>query len=86
MADDLDYLEIVKEKTLSEWEKTNVDEVDRNLTALGVGLEPDQLYAKLTDIEKKEFNKLAEQMQQNLCGVNRSAFKPKRRKANNTNC
>ncbi|VDM49965.1 unnamed protein product [Toxocara canis] len=61
--EDVEYLDKVNDSTLAEFDCVDETEIERRLTAMGIGTDPEQLYAALTDSEKAAFVRLAEQMQ-----------------------
>lgn len=83
--DEPEYLSKTTEETMSAFEKADMDELDRRLTAAGLGgmVDTDEqmefLYSQLNDEEKKAFTRLADEIHQQETGLTQSCF---RRKAN----
>lgn len=65
------------ETTLAEFESTDESEVERHLAIMGIGIEPEQLYAVLNDSEKVAFARLADRICCTEFGYERSVFRSK---------
>lgn len=65
------------------FEKVEMDELDRRLTAAGLcGIvdteeQLEHLYAQLTDEEKKTFSRMADEIHQHESGLTQSCFRRK---------
>ncbi|VDK31380.1 unnamed protein product [Anisakis simplex] len=71
-------MEEVAKNTAAEFEDADESELERRLTAMGVGTEPEQLYEALNDSEKAAFSKLVDQMHYSESGFGDSVFRSKR--------
>uniref|UniRef100_A0A914DTE7 Uncharacterized protein n=1 Tax=Acrobeloides nanus TaxID=290746 RepID=A0A914DTE7_9BILA len=78
--DEPDYVRVVAEKSLEEFEKIDMNDLDRKLTMAGLGGLTDNdeqleyLYSQLNDEEKKMFNRLADNLQYDEMGLMNSVF------------
>ncbi|PAV88052.1 hypothetical protein WR25_20301 [Diploscapter pachys] len=71
-----DYLKRVVEGTIERYSE-NDDDIERQLIAMGLGSDVQQLLDSLTVEERAAFAQLAEEVHINSTGLNQSAFKPK---------
>lgn len=67
------YLEKVEDGCILEYETAEEQELDRQLTLLGIGTDNEKLLSSLTDVERKSFTLLYEKLLEEE-GVGRSVF------------
>uniref|UniRef100_A0AC34R1V5 HIT-type domain-containing protein n=1 Tax=Panagrolaimus sp. JU765 TaxID=591449 RepID=A0AC34R1V5_9BILA len=79
-----EYLSKIVDKSLDDYEKANMEEINLKLMKAGIGSllgdddeQMGKLFNLLTDEEKKTFSKMAEAMHYDETGISKSCFKKK---------
>lgn len=73
--EDVKYLKEVMEDTVAEFEDADEEDLERRLTALGIGTDPDKLYDALSEAEKAAFLKLVDHVNYEESDFGKSVFR-----------